>query len=337
MRALGPILFACLAGCATVDPGHLGLMFKPTAGGLQRTPLKPGLYALGTFDHIEDFDVTYSTKTEEIVTASSEGLGLTMHVAVIYRPILTELYDLDADIGLNYYDEVIGPEFRSAARGVFARHSYLELLRHNEDIENEIETDLRRRISGKHVEVSSVTMESVMYAPEIGKAVQDKLVAEQDALRQKTLLENEAARQRLEIQSQGEQEKIKAESALRQKEQEMELEKEQVTLDRMREQAAAEKRLTEARAEAEETKLKAEADATRLKLLADAHAAENRALTPLAVMLHGYDALQMMAAGGAHVYLGDWSHVPSFLFPASLELRSASNEAPAAKKPPVAE
>jgi regulator of protease activity HflC (stomatin/prohibitin superfamily) len=337
MRVSGFVAVVWLAGCATVEPGHVGLMFKPTAGGLERQPLKPGLYYLAPFNHIEDFDVTYSTRSEEIDTASSEGLGLTMHVAVIYRPILAELYDLDADTGLNYYDEVIGPEFRSAARGVFARHSYLELLRHNEDIENEIETDLRRRTSGKHVEISSVTMESVQYAPEIGKAVQDKLVAEQDALRQKTLLENEAARRRLEIQSQAEQEKIKADAALRQKQQEMELEKEQVSLDRVREEAEAEKVVTAARAQAEETKLKAEADAARLTLLANAHAAENRALTPLAVMLHGYDALQAMASGGAHVYLGDWSHVPSFLFPANLQLRTALTEAAPASKPAAAE
>ena len=114
---------------------------------------------------LEDFDVTYSTRKEAIRTNSSEGLQLDIHFAVIYRPVVSELYELDTEIGLNYYDEVVGPEFRSAARGVFARHSYTELQRQNEKIEDEIEADLRRRINGKHVEIASITMEAVEYAP----------------------------------------------------------------------------------------------------------------------------------------------------------------------------
>jgi regulator of protease activity HflC (stomatin/prohibitin superfamily) len=321
------IIFA--TGCVTIDPGHVGLMF--TRSGLEHRKLEPGVYYVKPGDRIVDFDVTYSTHTEDIETASTEGLGLAMKIAVIYRPVPTELYDLDSDIGLNYYDEVIGPEFRSAARGVFARHSYLELLRHNEDIENEIEADLRRRTAGKHVEISSVTMEAVQYAPEIGKAVQDKLVAEQDALRQKTLLENDASRRRLELQSQADQEKIRAESQLRQKQQEIELAKEQVALDRLRSEAESQKKLTEARAQAEEVKVRAEADAARARLLAAAHAEENRALTPLAVMLHGYDALSSLATSEAHVYLGDWSHVPGFLFPPALAGLTPPHAEPAKK------
>jgi len=51
-------------------------------------------------------------------TTSIEGLTMGLKVAVIYRPIIAELYELDTEIGPLYYDEVIGPEFRSAARGV---------------------------------------------------------------------------------------------------------------------------------------------------------------------------------------------------------------------------
>src|SRR5581483_3993279 len=119
---------------------------------------------------IDDFDVTYTRRVEEIQTNSKEGLALALRLTLVYRPIVSELYELDTEIGPNYYDEVVGPEFRSAARGVFARHSYTDLQKHNEKIEDEIEVDLRRRIGGKHVEISSITMEAVDYAPEIAAA-----------------------------------------------------------------------------------------------------------------------------------------------------------------------
>ena len=46
---------------------------------------------------------------------TAEGLPLDVQVAIIYRPVVSELYELDTEIGPNYYDEVVGPEFLSAA------------------------------------------------------------------------------------------------------------------------------------------------------------------------------------------------------------------------------
>ena len=295
------------AGCATIEPGHRGLYFD-TRRGLQHEVLTPGVHWTGLFDRIEDFDVTYSTANEEVRTTSSEGLQLDLRLAVIYRPIISELYELDTEIGPDYYREVIGPEFRSAARGVFARHSYLELLQKNEQIENEIEGDLRRRTTGKRVEIASVTLEAIAYAPEIARAVRDKLAAEQDAGRQKTVLENEAMRRKLDLEHQAEQARMQAEAALRAKQQEAELAKAQAQLDKIRVESEAEKRLVNARAEAEEAKLVGHAKAEQARL-------ENQALTPLAVMMRGYEALEALGGSGAHIMLGDWSKVPSFLFP----------------------
>jgi regulator of protease activity HflC (stomatin/prohibitin superfamily) len=310
-----PLLLAiCLAGCATVEPGHRGLYFD-VRRGLQHEVLTPGMHWTGLFDHVEDFDVTYSTRTEEVRTTSSEGLQLDLRLAVIYRPIVTELYELDTEIGTDYYREVVAPEFRSAARGVFARHSYLELLRKNEAIEDEIETDLRRRTTGKRVEIASVTLEAIQYAPEIARAVQDKLAAEQDAGRQKTLLENEAMRRKLDLQNQAEQARISAESALRAKQQEAELAKAQAQLDKIRAESEAEKRVIAAKAEADESRLVSRAKAEQLK-------AENQALTPLAVMVRGYEALESLGRANTHILLGDWSHVPSFLFPGLPSLKA---------------
>jgi regulator of protease activity HflC (stomatin/prohibitin superfamily) len=343
-RALFIVFPVCLAGCSTVQAGHMGLMFKDF-GGLQRDKLQPGLYWTGVLNHIEDFDVTYSTRHEQIETASSEGYKLTLNLSVIYRPVVAEIYDLDADIGLNYYDEVVGPEFKSAARGVFARHAYLELLRKNEAIEDEVEADLRRRIAGKHVEISSVTLEA-LDAPEASHAIQAKLAAEQDALHQQAVQTNEDARRRMQIKNDDEQRRmqlknddeqlrIKAEATMRQKHQETELAKEQAELDKTRIQAEATQRLIKAKADAEELKVTAAARSEEMRLMARAEAekarAANQTLTPLAVMMHGYDALEKLAGSNAHVYLGDWSKMPNFLFPPAFQstLNSRRAEVPA--------
>jgi regulator of protease activity HflC (stomatin/prohibitin superfamily) len=324
MRFALVLLVIVAGGCATVEPGHRGLYFD-LHHGLQHDVLLPGLHWTG-FGRIDDFDVTYSTANEEVQTTSSEGLTLDLSLAVIYRPIISELYELDTEIGPAYYKEVIGPEFRSAARGVFARHSYVELLRRNEEIENEIEAALRRRIIGKRVEIASVTLEAIRYAPEIARAVQEKLAAEQDAGRQRTLLENEAARRKLDLEHHAEQARMQAESSLRAKQQETELAKAQAELDKVQADAEAQKRLIKARADAEEARLVGHANAERAR-------AENQALTPLAVMKRGYEALEALGGTDAHIMIGDWSKVPSFLFPfAAPGVNGAARPAPQAKR-----
>ena len=307
----GGLLLALSSGCATgmvVEPGHRGLFFDPRNGGLAHEVLQPGYHKTGMYGRIDDFDVTYSTHKEEVHTTSQEGLSMDLRLAVIYRPIISELYELDTEIGPNYYDEVIGPEFRSAARGVFARHSYTELQVKNEKIEDEIEGDIRRRVAGKHLEITSVTLEEVAYAPEIANAVRAKLVGEQEAVRQKAALENEALKRKLELEHQAEQAKMTAEQALRAKQTEKTLAEAQSQIDKVRAETDAVTRITKAKAEAQE-----------ITLLAKAHGEEKRAesiaLTPNAVAMHAYDALGKLGGEGTTIMLGDFSKTPRFLVP----------------------
>jgi regulator of protease activity HflC (stomatin/prohibitin superfamily) len=348
---------ASTAGCATttVEPGHRGLYFEPTGGGLRREVLPPGKYKLGfcfigcTSNRVDDFDVTFSTHSEEVRTKSSEGLDLDLKLSVIYRPIVSELYQLDTEIGANYYDEVIAPEFRSACRGVFARHSYTELQKKNESIENEVEAEVRRRTAGKHVEISSVTLEVVNYAPEIADKIRQKIAGEQEAARQraaiaweaerkeqlftaeaaqkkleaetraaqKTLeLETEAEAQKLELRKEAETASFKAEQDLAAMETQKKVAKAQAEIERMRAETDAAKKIIEAKADAEATKQMAKAHAEERK-------AETAGVTPMEVMMHAYDALAHLGGTGTTIMLGDWAHVPNFLFPRAASLQNA--------------
>ncbi|GAC1357247.1 MAG: hypothetical protein NVSMB47_10450 [Polyangiales bacterium] len=310
---------SALGGCygATIEPGHRGLLFDPKSAGLKHDILAPGYYSLDSCflrtvcQRIDDFDISYSTKKEEIQTTSLEGLVMQLKVAVIYRPIISEIYELDTEIGPNYYDEVVGPEFRSAARGVFARHGYAELQKNNSQIEDEIEDALRKRTKGKHVEVASVTMEAIEYAPEIAAAIQGKLVGEQEAAKQKMQLENEAAKRKLEIESTAEQARMKSDAILLQKEQEKKVAEQQAQIDKLKAETDAVVGITNAKAQAEEEKYLAKAEEAKKK-------AEASGITPLVVQMHAYDALAALGGSGTSIMIGDWSHVPNFLFPGAM-------------------
>lgn len=304
-----------LGGCRTlIDPGHLGLLFK-AKGGLQTAVMTPGRYYVGVGNRIDDFDVTYSARTEDLQTISSEGLALTLRCSISYRPIVEELYTLAVEIGANYYQEIVGPQFRTAARGVFAGHSYLDLQRNNTKIESEIRTELQRRIAGKHVEVSDITLESVNYAPEISDAIRAKLVGEQEALRIKVASDNLAQQRMKELAYQAERTKLESEAELLKKQHERAVAQEQAAIDKLRAETDAATRIIAAHATAEEKR------------------AEAVSLTPLMVLMRGYEALGKLAGGGTNIMLGDWSKVPNFLMPPSLlpGLHSAQRVGPETK------
>ncbi len=205
---LGALLAAGL-GCAsaTIEPGHRGLLFDARRG-LQRASLPPGYYRLSSSSRIEDFDVTYTSKLEPLHALVAEGLVVDAKITVIFRPIVAELYELDSEIGPRYYDEVVGPELRSAARGAFARHSMRDMMSPKQAaLEDEIEADVRRRLAGKHVELASVVIERLDLAPEVVAAIRARLVQDEEASRHKA----ERDREKLEADAKWEKEKTELE------------------------------------------------------------------------------------------------------------------------------
>ena len=365
--ALGALTMGTGCAGATIQPGHRALYFDPSNGGIQHEVLQPGWKRLACpfwepdskCPRVDDFDVTFQTAKEQMHVLSKEGLPLEAHVAVSYRPIISELYLLDTDIGPNYFAEVIGPEFRSAAIGVFSNESYADLQRSNGAIEDKMEKALRERLKGKHIEISSVLLERVLYDPKILESQRERVVSLEETLRNTQLLENQAAQdkrkielqteqiqtraehtktelaaqteqKKLELQAQSQQrkleleteltlkkieiqkstdeEKFRIESELRNKKAEKQITMEQAQIDRMKADAAAAALVAKARGESD----------SRLAL-ARATGAEKQAeaanITQNQVMMHAYDALGQLGGTGTTILMGDYSKLPSWLFP----------------------
>jgi SPFH domain / Band 7 family len=337
----------------TIETGHKGLRFDPhESGGTGREILPEGRYMLGHFcafhacGHLIDFDVTYTTNHEEIKTTSNDNLTFDVNLSIIYKPIVSELYELATEVSTNdWYHEVVQPEFRSAASRVFARHSWTELGADKEKIENEIEADVQRRVKGKHIAITSITIEFVLPA-EIRAANQARIVSEQENLRQRAAMEQEAARSKAQMENedlkqklaiQRESERAQQQSKNREAEQKIELERQveakqnertiaKVEADRLLEEKQNERRIAEEDAKLEKAKAgatitKAHADAEARMILARAQGEENRAKTlavsPLVVQMKAYEALGQLGGHGTTVMLGDFSKIPNFLLPAS--------------------
>ena len=298
MRKSSVILLALAVsatGCggALVQPGHRALLFDPGNGGIQHDVLQPGWYRLacpfwipGTkCPRVDDFDVTYSTSKETFHALSKEGLPLDLDIAVVYRPIVSELYLLDTEVGPNYFDEIIGPEFHSAAIGVFKHTSYQDLQSKNGSIEDEIEKELRQRLRGKHVEISSVLIEHVRYDPKILAAQRERVVSQEETLAQKQLEENKAAvdKRRVELKT----EEIQTRAAHTKMELAAETDQKKLEL-----QAEAEQKKLAAKADLEVKKIQIQKDADEEKFKISSELANEKAKKQLAIVQAQIDQLQ---------------------------------------------
>ncbi|HEX7603523.1 MAG TPA: SPFH domain-containing protein, partial [Polyangiaceae bacterium] len=252
-------------GCAgaLVQPGHRGLYFDPSNGGIQHEVLQPGWYRTACAfwepnskcPRVDDFDVTFSTAKEDVHTLSAENLPVDLHLALKFRPIVSELYLLDTEIGANYFDEVIGPEFRSAAIGVVAHTSYQSVQKENGKIEDAIEKELRQRLQGKHIEIASVLIEKIGYAPQILEAYRQRVVSQEETLTRNQLLENHALQRKRELELEAATKKLELETQSAQTKMELAAQTEQ---KRMKLGADAEQRKLVATTETEVKKMEIE-------------------------------------------------------------------------------
>jgi hypothetical protein len=151
---------AC-AGCAsvTVQPGHRALLFDPDRGGMQREVLGPGVYRLGG-GHVDDFSILYAQRRIDFDVPGPEGAVVHAQIAVVYRPIVAELYQLDTEEGTAYFDDVVGPAILSSSRAALEQALFdgdaTPPLR---TIEAAMETAARQRTEGKHVEIAYVLLQ----------------------------------------------------------------------------------------------------------------------------------------------------------------------------------
>jgi prohibitin 2 len=304
--ALGALTVGTGCAGATIQPGHRALYFDPANGGIRHEVLQPGWYRTAcpfwTPDskcpRVDDFDVTYTTSKEEVHTLSAEGLPLDLKIAVAYRPIVAELYMLDTEIGPNYFDEVIGPEFRSAAIGVFAKTSYQDLQKKNGAIEDEIERALRERLKGRHVEISSVLIQKVTYAPEILSSQKVRVVSQEETLRNKQLLENQAAQRKRELELTAQTKKLELENQSAQRRMELEA---QTAQKRMELQAESEQKKLAATTETEVKKIEIKKDTEEEQARIESGLRNKRAERQLTAEQAQIDKMKAEAAAATQV------------------------------------
>ena len=175
-----PILFV-LEGCGrTIDPGMRGLRWYPLSGGLEKESLKNGFYWRAPWNDVFEYDVRYQSFTEKIDALTADDLSVTLRVALTMSPIPDEVYFLAQEVGHNWYQQLVRPQFLSAVRGVVAQYSMVTLPERSSEIGNKIEAVMVESLKGRHLNIYSVALSEIEFSKMVLQAIEHKQAKEQE-------------------------------------------------------------------------------------------------------------------------------------------------------------
>jgi len=204
------------SGCsfARVGSGEVGVVRTPS--GVENKVYPTGDWHIGFWDTPTVYSVRSQEREERLEVLASNGLQVVLDTSIRYHIVPEEAVALDRELGEHYYSVLIGPTLRSQARRVVGRYLPEEIYStQREQIERQVRTGVEDAIKGRHLVLEAVLVRNVALPLAIQAAINNKLEAEQQALKMKFVLaqaEAEEQRKLMEIKAQSEREKIAAES-----------------------------------------------------------------------------------------------------------------------------
>jgi regulator of protease activity HflC (stomatin/prohibitin superfamily) len=196
---------------ATVGSGEVGVVWTPE--GKPRS-LPEGQWGVGSGDVTTLYNARSQERGENLEVLASNGLRIVLDTSVRYHIVVPEAVALDHELGVHYYDVLLGPTLRSQARRVVGRYQPEEIYStQREQIEHQIREGMEAAIKGRHVVLEGVLIRNVTLPDSIQAAINDKLQAEQAALKMKFVIDEADAqgkKELMEAKAQAERDKIAA-------------------------------------------------------------------------------------------------------------------------------
>ncbi len=182
-----PLLFA---QCAVIKPGEVGI--KQRFGKLKGEPLTSCIIGFNPFFARV---IKTSTQTNNLLLSlnlpSKEGLSVQADISILYHIDKTKFKQLLIQYGTDY-EPIITAIFRSAASDVCAQYFAKDMHSgKRSDIENAIYKKMLENLVGTGMVVENVLMKSISLPKGLATSIEQKLQAEQDAMRMEFVLQQE--------------------------------------------------------------------------------------------------------------------------------------------------
>ncbi|MCW7505811.1 prohibitin family protein [Leptospira paudalimensis] len=174
---IGMIFISCIS---IINPGEVGLMWRPYSSGLSQKPLESRVQTYMPWNSVYVYSIQWSSYQEKVEVLTRDDLTITVTANIIIRPIQNEIYELEMEIGRDYYDKVVKPQFRTAIRNILSAYNMVSISKETPNVSAQIKKSLTEKLKFKHVEIDDVIIDDVEYSPSILKAIESKLTKQQE-------------------------------------------------------------------------------------------------------------------------------------------------------------
>jgi prohibitin 1 len=179
-----------LSGCAIVRPGEVGV--KQRLGKLSEKTHTQGSVWFNPFTtkviktNIQINDIELS-----ISLPSKEGLSVVAQISILYKIEQNSVQKVIRSIGAGY-ETIISNVFRSASADVCSKYFAKDM--HSgmrAEIENAIKINMGETLSEQGILVTAVLMKSIQLPAGLASSIEQKLQAEQNAMRMEFIIKQE--------------------------------------------------------------------------------------------------------------------------------------------------
>ena len=179
----------------TIKAGEAGVLFKKFGGGLEKeTIYGQGFHVVAPWNTMYIYNVKEQTAEESMNVLDKNGLSITVDVTVRFNPFKEKIGYVHERFGKDYTSILVIPEVRSAVRQVMGRYSAEEIYSTKRaEVETNIINEAESSLSSpkNNIQMNALLIREVVLPENIQKAIEMKLVQEQEFLAYQFKLEKE--------------------------------------------------------------------------------------------------------------------------------------------------
>jgi len=147
---------------------------------LVKDSLPAGFYFLLPWNDIFVYSTQWNSYLETVDVLTQDDLKIDVTAVIIMRPVFSEIFTLQRQIGPEYYKKLVRAEFRNAVRNALSKFQMIQISKNTPIIANEIRLTVVDRIKDKHLEISNVVIDDVVYSKTMLDAIERKLSKQQE-------------------------------------------------------------------------------------------------------------------------------------------------------------
>lgn len=202
------------SGIKIIDTGYRGV--KTRFGEVIGSPLPEGIYFYNPITtEIQGIDTKVQRYTLKMsaYTKDVQQADLTISINSSLDDNMVHL--LYQEIGLGYQDKVIAPQILRAVKDTIGKWEADVLVSNREKAAEEILSSLKNSLEPNHILVQSVIIEDINYSSQFERAIEEKQIATQDAIKAKNKtkqVEEEANQKILSAKAEAESMRIRSQA-----------------------------------------------------------------------------------------------------------------------------